>query len=66
MEVDCIALSQSMRDLIVIHEVLKEFINLTLNEYKPTTYHKYSKIILLLQSTMFEHNQVCLNLTTNS
>ena len=42
-EAEYIALSQSMRDLITIREVLKETSSITLQEAKSPTYHAHSK-----------------------
>jgi hypothetical protein len=69
MEAEYIALSQSMRDLIPIREVLKE-IMLIVFETEPTiTYHSHSKAFddtigtaphVIPQSTVYEDNDACL------
>jgi hypothetical protein len=69
MEAEYIALSQSMRDLIPIREVLKE-IMIQVFELEPKiTYHSHSKAFddtvgttphVIPQSTVYEDNDACL------
>ena len=72
MEAECIALSQSMRDLIPIREVLKEIMTIVFEcENNNIAYHSHSKAFAdtsvgsmprqnIPQSTVFEDNNACL------
>ena len=64
MEAEYIALSQSMRALIVIREVLKRISSITLQETKSPTYHAQSKTLQIPQTTVFKDNQACLKFAT--
>ena len=61
MEAEYIALSQSMRNLILIREVLKEIMTIAFNTEPKITYHSHSKVFadtvgttphVILQSTV--------------
>lgn len=69
MEAEYIALSQSMRDLIPIREVLKEIMTLVFDTEPKITYHSHSKAFddtigtaphVIPQSTVYEDNDACL------
>jgi hypothetical protein len=70
MEAEYIALSQSMRDLIPIREVLKEIMTIVFERENTIVYHSHSKAFedasvgMMLhnipQSTVFEDNDACL------
>ena len=69
MEAEYIALSQSMRDLIPIREVLKEIMTIVFNAEPKITYHSHSKAFddtigtaphVIPQSTVYEDNDACL------
>jgi Reverse transcriptase (RNA-dependent DNA polymerase) len=70
MEAEYIALSQSMRDLIPIREVLKEIMTVVFDRKADITYHSHSKayadanegtvLYNIPQSTVFEDNDACL------
>jgi hypothetical protein len=68
MESEYIALSQSMRDLIAVREVLKEIYSIVLNDSKTKlTYRTHSKAFTevvgkscIPQSTVHEDNEACL------
>ena len=69
MEAEYIALSQSMRDLIPIREVLKEVMTIVFNTEPKITYHSHSKAFadtvgttphVIPQSTVYEDNDACL------
>jgi hypothetical protein len=69
MEAEYIALSQSMRDLIPIREVLKEVMSQVFTVEPNITYHSHSKAFddtvgtaphLIPQSTVYEDNDACL------
>ena len=69
MEAEYIALSQSMRDLIPIREVLKEIMTIVFNKSPDITYHSHSKAFadsvgtaphVIPQSTVYEDNDACL------
>jgi hypothetical protein len=69
MEAEYIALSQSMRDLIPIREVLKEVMSQVFGVEPNITYHSHSKAFddtvgtaphLIPQSTVYEDNDACL------
>jgi hypothetical protein len=70
METEYIALSQSMRDLIPIREVLKEILWVVFNVSKSISYRTHSKSVYsdntedekynIPQSTVFEDNDACL------
>jgi len=62
MESEYIALSQSMRDLIAIREVLKEIHKLVLDSKMKIAYQSHSKAFeeTIPQSTVHEDNQACL------
>jgi hypothetical protein len=70
MEAEYIALSQSMRDLIPIREVLKEIMTLVFAKMPNITYHSHSKAFddsvgtsayVIPPSTVYEDNDACLN-----
>ena len=70
MEAEYIALSQSMRDLIPIREVLKEIMTVVFDRKADITYHSHSKayadanegtvLYNIPQSTVFEDKDACL------
>ena len=70
MEAEYMALSQAMRDLIPIREVLKEIMTIVFNLSKTISYHTHSKSVSpaaeieekynIPQSTVFEDNDACL------
>ena len=70
MEAEYIALSQSMRDLIPIREVLKEIMTEVFHREPDIAYHSHSKAFddvsvgtalhTIPQSTVFEDNDACL------
>jgi hypothetical protein len=63
MESEYIALSQSMRDLIAIREVLKEIQKNVLSETQELVYRTHSKAfeeVSIPQSTVHEDNEACL------
>ena len=70
MEAEYIALSQAMRDLIPICEILKEFMHIVFNITPSILYHTHSKAFTdvsegttkncIEQSTIYEDNQACL------
>ena len=70
MEAEYIALSQSMRDLIPIREVLKEIMTVVFERTATIAYHSHSKafedanegtiLYNIPQSTVFEDNEACL------
>jgi hypothetical protein len=69
MEAEYIALSQSMRDLIPIREVLKEIMTIVFEAQPTITYHSHSKAFadtvgtsphVIPQSTVYEDNDACL------
>jgi Reverse transcriptase (RNA-dependent DNA polymerase) len=69
MEAEYIALSQSMRDLIPIREVLKEIMTQVFEVEPKITYHSHSKAFddtigttphVIPQSTVYEDNDACL------
>ncbi|KAI2509164.1 hypothetical protein MHU86_5283 [Fragilaria crotonensis] len=69
MEAEYIALSQSMRDLIPIREVLKEIMTFVFDTEPKITYHSHSKAFddtigtaphVIPQSTVYEDNDACL------
>ncbi len=71
MEAEYIALSQSMRDLIPIREVLKEIMTVVFELKLDIVYHSHSKAFAdtslgsmsrqnILQSTVYEDNDACL------
>ena len=70
MEAEQIALSQPMRDLIPICEVLKELMTYVFEKEPNITYHSHSKAFVdkkegttqftIPQSTVFEDNNACL------
>lgn len=69
MEAEYIALSQAMRDLIPIREVLKEVMTIVFEVPKTISYVTHSKSVYdndevekynILQSTVFEDNDACL------
>jgi hypothetical protein len=69
MEAEYIALSQSMRDLIPIREVLKEIMTQVFELEPKITYHSHSKAFedtigttphVIPQSTVYEDNDACL------
>jgi len=69
MEAEYIALSQSMRDLIPIREVLKEIMTIVFKVEPAITYHSHSQAFtdtvgttahVTPQSTVFEDNEACL------
>ena len=70
MEAEYIALSQSMRDLIPIREVLKEIMEMVFQREPTITYHSHAKAFTdtdvgtvkytIPQSTVFEDNEACL------
>jgi hypothetical protein len=70
MEAEYIALSQSMRDLIPIREVLKEIMTIVFNQAADITYHKHSTLFEEIpqdtvlynipQSTVYKDNEACL------
>jgi hypothetical protein len=69
MEAEYIALSQSMRDLIPIREVLKEIMTQVFGQEPKITYHSHSKAFedtigtaphVIPQSTVYEDNDACL------
>ena len=64
MEAEYIALSQSMRDLISLREVLKEINKIVMNNSNSTSFHSHSKTFTLPQSTVYEDNQACLKFAT--
>jgi hypothetical protein len=71
MEAEYIALSQSMRDLIPIREILHEILSVVFGLKPSITYHSHSRIFedvtvgtsrhVLPQSTVYEDNDACLN-----
>jgi hypothetical protein len=71
MEAEYIALSQSMRDLIPIRELLHEILSFVFEVKPSVTYHSHSRIFedaslgtvrhVLPQSTVYEDNDACLN-----
>jgi hypothetical protein len=69
MEAEYIALSQSMRDLIPIREILKEVMTLVFDKTPSISYHSHCKAFddtvgttahVIPQSTVFEDNDACL------
>ena len=69
MEAEYIALSQSMRDLIPIREILKEVMIIVFDKSPSISYHSHSKAFddtvgstthVIPQSTVFEDNDACL------
>ena len=70
MEAEYIALSQSMQDLIPIHEVLKEIMTAVFQREQKISYHSHSKAFEdiaentiqhnIPPSTVFEDNEACL------
>ena len=70
MEAEYIALSQSMRDLIPIREVLKEIMEFVFEREPTITYHSHAKAFVdtdvgtmkhsIPQSTVYEDNEACL------
>ena len=69
MEAECIALSQSMRDLIPIREILKEIMTIVFEVSPVITYHSHLKAFadtigtashVIPQSTVYEDNEACL------
>jgi hypothetical protein len=69
MEAEYIALSQSMRDLIPIREVLKEIMTIVFEITPTISYHSHSKAFddtigttqhVIPQSTVYEDNDACL------
>lgn len=69
MEAEYIALSQSMRDLIPIREVLKEIMTIVFETIPTITYHSHCKAFadtigtaphVIPQSTVYEDNDACL------
>jgi hypothetical protein len=70
MEAEYIALSQSMRDLIPIREILHEILTSVFDVLPSITYHSHSRIFedvligttshVLPQSTVYEDNDACL------
>jgi hypothetical protein len=70
MEAEYIALSQSMRDLIPIREVLKEIMTIVFERNHDVVYHSHSKAFVdvsagsvkhnIPQSTVYEDNDACL------
>jgi hypothetical protein len=69
MEAEYIALSQSMRDLIPIREILKEVMTIVFDKSPSISYHSHSKAFddtvgstehVIPQSTVFEDNDACL------
>jgi hypothetical protein len=70
MEAEYIALSQSMRDLIPIREVLKEIMTVVFERQADISYHSHSKayedanegtiLYNIPQSTVYEDNDACL------
>ena len=71
MEAEYFALSQSMRDLIPIREVLKEIMTIVFERENNIVYHSHSKAFAdtsvgsmprqnIPQSTVFEDNDACL------
>ena len=70
MEAEYIALSQAMRELIPIREVLKEIMSVVFRVSKTISYHAHSKSVYddnskiekhnIPQSTVFEDNDACL------
>ena len=69
MEAEYIALSQSMRDLIPIREILKEVMTIVFDMSPSISYHSHSKAFddtvgssahVIPQSTVFEDNDACL------
>ena len=70
MEAEFIALSQAMRNLIPIQEVLKEVMTIVFEVPKTISYVTHSKLVYnnhdeveeynILQSTVFEDNDACL------
>ena len=70
MESEYIALSQSMRELIGIHEVIKEFLTFVVSgKYRTPAFRTFSKAFVLDQissSKVYEDNEVCLKFATMS
>ena len=64
MEAEYIALSQSMRDLISLRELLKEINRIFLTDSNTTSFHSYSNTFTLPQSIVYEDNQACLKCAT--
>ena len=64
MEAEYIALSQSMRDLISLRELLKEINRIFLTDSNTTSFHSYSNTFTLPQSIVYEDNQSCLKCAT--
>ena len=69
MEAEYIALSQSMRDLIPIREILKEVMTIVFNKSPTISYHSHCKAFddtvgtsshVIPQSTVYEDNDACL------
>ena len=69
MEAEYIVLSQSMRDLIPIREILKEIMTIVFEESRSITYHSHSKAFadtigtashVIPQSTVYEDTDACL------
>jgi hypothetical protein len=70
MEAEYIALSQSMRDLISIREVLKEIMSIVFNHTANIAYHSHSAVFeeishdtvlhTIPQSTVYKDNEACL------
>jgi hypothetical protein len=74
MEAKCVALSQSMRDLIPICQVLEELLTIVFHRPPKIVHHAHSKAFddvtpgsiskssVLNQSTVYEDNQTCLKI----
>jgi hypothetical protein len=68
MEAEYVALSQSMRDLIPIREILKEIMSVVFDRPSNITYHTHSKAFaevarapsIIAPSTVYEDNAACL------
>ena len=60
MEAEYIALSQSMRDLIPIREILKEMFQHVFDKKPPVRYTTKSRIFEVPPSTVYEDNAACL------
>ena len=69
MEAKYIALSQSMRDLIPIREVLKEIMTIVFNKEPNITYHSHTPrrlMIRLAQHHMSFHSRQCMKTTMHA
>ena len=68
MEAEYVALSQSMRDLILIREILKEIMSVVCDRPSNITFHTHSKAFAevarapstIAPSTVYEDNAACL------